>query len=171
MHELQEGTTKYRSVIVDPVGELYRIVLEDLSGRAMRPKINDYGDAGTHIERFCRALCEMPVNAVFVLHEIVVHDEESGVFERLPFASTKSGSAVAAAKLMAMVDIIGYCGVVEGEGEQPTRYMAQLINGNGRRGGDRFGVLGKTRDVDLTEWANLARSSTTTASKTDADEE
>ncbi len=151
----------YRTVVLDTVGEAYRTVLEDLSGRAISPSIQHYGDSGTHVERFCRHLCELPVNAVFVAHELSVQDEESGRFERLPFVSTKSGSAVFGAKLMAMVDVIGYCGVRPGEGEEPDHYMAQLTSAGGRRGGDRFGALGTARDVNLTEWVELARRSTT----------
>lgn len=151
----------FKTVVVDPVAEVYRIVLEAMSGRALHPKIQDYGDTGTHVERFCRMLCEHPINAVFVAHEIVVQNEESGGFETLPFVSTKSGSPVFAAKLMAMVDVIGYTGIVPGEGDQETRYMAQLINARGRRGGDRFGVLGDARELNLSEWIELARQSTT----------
>jgi hypothetical protein len=54
---------------------------------------------------------------------------------------------------MGMVDVIGYCGVQTDEGE--PRYVAQLLPGGGRRGGDRFNVLGAVREVDLTEWFDL----------------
>jgi hypothetical protein len=48
------------------------------------------------------------------------------------------------------VDVVGYCGRVQQEEE--AKYVAQLHNGNGRRGGDRFGVLGNWRELDLAEW-------------------
>lgn len=164
-----EGKHDFATVVIDPVGELYRVVLEDLSGRALTPQIQDYGAAGTHVERFCRALCEnQSVNVVFVLHEMKEKNEEDGSFERLPFASTKSGSAVAAAKLMAMVDVIGYCGILEGEGDAEDRYVAQLIDAKGRRGGDRTGKLGKLRDLDLSEWVAVAQDATVAQTTTES---
>lgn len=155
-HELESGD--YRSVVVDPVSDVYRLILEDLSGRALSPQIQQYGDTGTYLERFCRELCEKPVNTVFVCHETAVKDEDSGGFERLPFTGTSNPAL--GAKLMAMVDVIGYTGVVAGEGDTPPQYVAQLINGKGRRGGDRFGVLGPMRDLNLGEWVSLAKKAT-----------
>jgi hypothetical protein len=155
--EVQKEDSPYRSVVVDPIGELYRIVIEDISGRAIRPKIQEYGDTGTHLERFCRALCDLPLNVVLVLHEIATKDEESGHFERLPYTGTNSTAF--AAKLMAMVDVIGYTGVVEGEEGSEPKYLAQLVNGGGRRGGDRFG-LGSYRELNLKEWAEVAHQNT-----------
>lgn len=154
--ELESG--HYRSVAVDPISDIYRVILEDLSGRALSPQIQHYGDTGTHVERFCRHLCELPINVALVAHETSVKDEDSGGFERLPYTGTNNPAL--GAKLMAMVDVIGYCGVIEGEGDAPPRYVAQLVNGKGRRGGDRFGVLGPMRDIDLGEWIKLAKNPT-----------
>jgi hypothetical protein len=154
--EITNNADAYGTVVVDPIGELYRVILEDLSGRAVRPKINEYGDTGVHLERFCRALCELPVNVVFVLHETAQKDEDSGGFERLPYTGTSNPAL--SAKLMAMVDVIGYTGVVQAEGEEAPKYVAQLFSGHGRRGGDRFGALGKAREVNITEWLDLIHS-------------
>jgi hypothetical protein len=100
----------------------------------------------------------MPIHAVFVLHENSVKDEESGSLERLPFTGTKN--PVLAEKLMAMVDVIGYTGVVEEKGDgNRVHYVAQLVSGRGRRGGDRFGVLGTSRELDLAEWLEVIRGS------------
>lgn len=146
---------KYRTVVLDPIGEAYRVILEGLSGRALSPAIQMYGDTGVHLERFCRALMDEPINTVLIAHEHGVKDEASGTVERMPWTGTNNPAL--AEKLLAMVDVIGYTGVVEGEGDKPDRYMAQLVNANGRRGGDRFGVLGKAADLDLTAWINKAR--------------
>jgi hypothetical protein len=151
------GDDAIKTVVVDPIGEVYRLVLEGLSGRALNAPINLYKDTGTHLERFCRALCDLPVNVVFILHELRSKDEESGHHERLPYTGTNS--TVLAAKLMAMVDVIGYTAVVTEEGKG-HRYLAQLLDGKGRRGGDRFGALGTVRDVNISEWVELARKAT-----------
>lgn len=147
----------YASVVLDPIGDIHRIILEGLSKRAVRPSMNQYGDTTTHLERFCRALCEKPLNAVFVAHETASRDETSGGFEHLPWTGTSNPAL--GAKLMAMVDVIGYTGVVEQEGGG-VKFMAQLITGRGRRGGDRFGVLGTTREIDIGEWINLTKAAT-----------
>jgi hypothetical protein len=144
----RSGKAEERTVVLDPVGEAHRLLLEEASDRAIRPKIQEYGDVSTHLERFCRALCDLPVNAVFVTHETAVKDDEAG--QRLPFTGTSNPAP--AAKLMAMVDVIGYCGVVEPDDDGPVRYVAQLVTANGRRGGDRTGTLGKLRDLDLADW-------------------
>lgn len=146
---------EFKSVVVDPVSDVHRVILEQLSGRALSPQIQQYGDTSTHLERFCRWLCEQPVNAIFVCHETSVKDESSGQFERLPYTGTNNPAI--GAKLMAVVDVIGYTGVVEGEGDEAPKYMATLVNSRGRRGGDRFGVLGQARETNLSEWVELAR--------------
>lgn len=149
----RDGSAPEKTVVLDPVGDARRILIEEMSNRALRPPIQLQGDANIHIERFCRALCELPVNVVIVAHELATKDEEAGTFERVPYTGTKNPAL--GNQLIQMVDVIGYCGVVESEDGGDPRYMAQLIAGNGRKGGDRFDVLGKARELDLTEWSNL----------------
>lgn len=156
-HAAESG--EYATIVVDTVGEMYRIVLEDLTGRAMRPQVQWFGDTGIHIERFCRHLCELPVNVVLVCHEVTFEDEE--VPDRRPFTGSRS-NPVLGEKLMAMVDVFGYTGTrQEGEGDNlKTEYMVQLVDGAGRHGGSRFrDVLGVGRELDLTEWITAIRDS------------
>jgi adenosyl cobinamide kinase/adenosyl cobinamide phosphate guanylyltransferase len=151
-HALKQKPT-WDTVVVDPLGELYRRLLEDLSNRSMRPSLPTYGDVGTHMERFCRMLCEAPVNAVFVAHEIPVKDEATDSVERLPSTGTKNPAL--GQKVMGMVDIVGSTVMFEKDGENV--YAAQLINARGARGGDRFDVLGNWRALNLTEWFEIAK--------------
>lgn len=137
------------TVVVDPVGELHRRLLEEQSKRAIRPTLPQYGDVSVYVERFCRYLCEAPVNAVIVCHEHPVKDESSGQVERLPYTGTTNPAL--GQKLLGMVDIVGYTGVIEAEDGSRT-YAAQLFSQNGRRGGDRFDRLGDYRTLDLEEW-------------------
>lgn len=146
----RDGGAEELTVVLDTVGDAYRILLEEVSQRAMSPKVQHYRDAGTHIERFCRALCDLDVNVVLVAHELAIKDEEAGNFERVPFTGTNNPAL--GSKLIQMVDVIGYCGVAEGEDGQVS-YMAQLIQGGGRKGGDRFDVLGRARELDLSDWS------------------
>jgi len=158
-NELIENSDKWGSVVVDTVGELYTKLVDDLSGRALRASLPLRGDAGVHLERFLRQLCDFPVNAVFVAHEYLVEDDEQA--ERVPFVTSKSGSSAFAGKLAGMVDVIGYAGVVFSDAEdEPNKYLAQLIPANGRRGGSRFASLGKAREMDISEWIEQVLSET-----------
>lgn len=147
----------FDTVVVDPISELQRRMLEEASDRAVHPSLNQYLTAQTYLERFCRMLCEAPVNCVIVCHELPIKDEGSGTIERLPNTGTSNPSL--GQKLMGMVDIVGYTAVLVQEGDH-KEYVAQLINDRGRRGGDRFDVLGDWRTLDLAEWFALIHGQT-----------
>lgn len=149
------------TVVVDSLGEVYRTLLEDLSGKAIRPTLPQYGEAGVRLERFCRSLRDLPHHVVLIAAERPIKDEETGGFERLPITGTSNPDL--GQKVMAMVTVTGYCGYLPPEGNpdgaQGGRWVAQLYNGHGRRGKDRTGRLhseGGLLDVNLTEWVRLA---------------
>jgi hypothetical protein len=147
--QLRAGDSELpRTIVVDPVGELHRRLIEEASNRAVRPTLPQYGDTSTHIERFCRALCELEVMTVLVCHDYPVRDEASGQIERLPWTGTTNPAL--GSKLMGMVDIVGYTGVIERDTGRV--YAAQLVTAGGRRGGDRFNRLGEWAPLDLTRW-------------------
>jgi hypothetical protein len=79
-----------------------------------------------------------------------VKDEETESFERLPFTGTTNTNL--GQKIMGMVDIVGYTGVVADEETGEKRYMAQLVPGLGRRGGDGFDCLGDSADLNIADW-------------------
>jgi hypothetical protein len=138
------------TIVVDPINELYRHVLEELGQRAVSPSLPTYQATSVHLERFCRSLCETPMmNVVIVAHDLPVKDESNGDVERLP--ATGTNNPALGRRLMGMVDIVGFTAVHEEEGAG-YQYMAQLVNAKGRRGGDRFDVLGPYRAMNLTEW-------------------
>ena len=145
------------TVVVDSLGEIYRVLLEEISGKAIRPTLPQYGEAGVRLERFCRALRDLPHHVVYVAGERPIKDEESGGFERLPITGTSNPDL--GQKVMAMATVTAYCGFLPPEGSGQGRWVAQLYNGSGRRGKDRTGHLmaaGGVLDVDLTEWVRLA---------------
>jgi len=147
---LEDGSTPFcETVVADPIAQLHRRLLEDLSRKRIRPTLDHYGDASKIIERWCRFMCDMPCNFVMVCHERQIKDEAEGGFERMPFTGTTNPDL--GNRLIEMADVVGYVNRLDVEGE-PPKYVAQLFNGNGRRGGDRFGVLGDFREVNLTDW-------------------
>jgi hypothetical protein len=159
------GPTKDRPdvVVIDTIGELHRRLMEEASGRAVSPSLPTYQAVGVHLERFCRMLCEAPVNVVFVAHDHPTKDESNGMVERLPFMGTSSNPSPAQ-KLLGMVDIIGYTGVIETE-DGGRSYVSQLVAGKGRQGGDRFTKLlsptSTFRETDLAEWFEIIGAHTT----------
>lgn len=141
-----------KTVLVDSLGELYGKVLRDIAGEG-RPTLPNYGDATTKVERFVRALIDLPLNVVLIAHEASVKDEEAGNFERLPMTGTSN--PMLGVKLMAMVDVVAYCGRVEND-QGEVSYCGLTVTAEGRRGKDRTNRLERLAPVDLTDWINKA---------------
>lgn len=144
----------FKTIIIDPIADLYRILIEKQSGMALSPQIQVYGDAGTHLERFCRAMCKLPnVNFVVVAHDKPWETGNEGEVEFKPYTGSNRNPTLAN-KLLGMFDVIGYSLVIPpAEDGQAPRYMAQLRPANGRHAGDRFDVLDKLEPMDLGLWA------------------
>lgn len=147
---LREDDCDVKTVVVDSLGALFQMVLDGYTGGG-KPTLPQYGDTTTAIERFCRALRDLPVNVVLIAHEQAVKDEALGEFERLPYTGTNNPAL--GVKLMAQADVVGYAGRIEPDDEgAEARYVAQLFPAGGRRGKDRTGLLGEFPELDLSEW-------------------
>lgn len=149
----EAGELPVNTIVLDPMADIHRMLMEGASGRAVRPQINIYGDVATYLERFCRKLCEAPINAIFIAHDLPIKDEEQGSVEYLPAMGTSNTAP--GRKLMGMVDIVGYTGVIMQQDAGP-KYVAQVLDGKGRHGGDRFGIgadpTSGTVDLNIGEW-------------------
>ena len=152
------ATGEFATVVVDSIGELRTVLLKELaSGNAgkmkNKPTLDQYGEAQSIIERFCRMLCRAPINVVLVFHSEHVKDDESG--EVIHEATTGSSKPKLARTLLGMVDIVGFTGAIP-QDEGGFEYVAQLVPAKGRQGGDGFNCLAdpKTgiRKLDLSEW-------------------
>jgi AAA domain-containing protein len=165
MREIMEAVAKPNQnvvdvVVTDPVGELYRRLLEEVSNRAIKPTFDHRIVVTTYMERFFRFLCEEPsVSAIFICHEMQADRGGDEGLELLPFVGSKTSSMSGLGpKLRSMVDIVAYCGVsVQEDGSK--EYGAQLITHAGRRGGDRFACLGDYQPLDLEDWWRLIAAS------------
>lgn len=143
-----------QTVVLDTVGTAYQAVLRDVARDDKHPTLPEYGDTGTHIERFVEALIELPVNVVLVSHDMTVEVagvENDGTLarEQMPMVGTSKPGL--SKKLMQLVSIVGFCGV-RYEGEE-REFVAQLFEGHGRRAKDRTSALGDVRPMDLEEWS------------------
>ena len=143
------GQAEEKTFILDSVGETYQKLVEELAGGG-RPSLQNYGDVNTKIERFVRAMRDLDVNVVLLAHEQLDGDGDAAMLR------PATGGKKLPEKLVAAVDIVGYCGVVPATEDTPTRYVAQLIEHAGRRAKDRSGALGDSRDIDLSEWIETA---------------
>lgn len=139
----------YRTVVIDTGGRAFDRVMQDIGG--LSPQVQHWGQVQTLFERWIAALCRSGLNIVIVCHEQI--DDTEDDLLRQPMIGSKKFPA----KIMGLVEVIGYCAFVEGgtleDGTTvPDRYMAQLVQLRGRRAGDATGVLGKARELDLAEW-------------------
>lgn len=153
----------FQTVVVDSLGEIYALLLAEYGGE--RPTKQQYGDVQIKIERFVRAMRDLPINLVLVAHEQI--DDLDGEAVRRPGTGGRRLPEI----VMRMMSIVAYTGVIPATEDQPARWMGQLIDGGGRRCKDRSGGLGQVRDVDLTEWIETAHavwSNATTRTPTEA---
>lgn len=145
---VREGCEE-KTLVIDSVGEIYQRLVEELAGSG-RASLQNYGDVNTKIERFVRAVKDLPINVVLIAHEQL--DEDDGASIKRP----ATGGKKLPEKLVAAVDVVGYCAVLPESEDAPRRYVAQLVEANGRRAKDRSGSLGKLRDINLSEWIPTA---------------
>lgn len=141
-------TGEYRSAVIDTVGNLRDRLAQEHGGD--QPSIQQWGKIAKTISRFTLALRDLPVHVLFIAHDDVSDDAEAGRIVS-PLIGGKSTKDV-----MTEMDVIAYTGQLAQKGE-PTRYVGQLVDGNGRQGlGDRSGAIldpGQSfRDLDLAVW-------------------
>lgn len=136
----------WRTVMVDTVGELYRILVDENAGEGKRPSVADYGDAGLDVERFIRFLRDQPVNLVLVAHEEMTDGPDG------PLLMPACGGKKLPQKVCGMADHVAYIGRVQADENAAPTWIGQLVPGRERYAKDRGGALGATRPVNLTEW-------------------
>lgn len=149
--EAQKG--EYETVVLDPIGEIYQALLDQASNSG-HISLSMRGDASTKLQRFSRLLRDLPVNFIICAQESV--EDQGDEVSRRPQVGPTQGTL--SEKLMQMMGIIGYVGVVQDESEGGSgqrRHMAQLVEARGRKAKGRLGVLGDSRETNLTEWIEL----------------
>lgn len=139
-----------QTVVIDTIGEVYEALLIEMGGVG-GPTLQQYGDAARIIERFIRYLRDLPIVVVLIAHERLVEDGQTGEVTRGPV----TGGNKLPAKVMAMMDVVAYTGVVTGDADTPDRWVGQVVAAAGRQCKDRSGRLGRHRDLDLTEWLRV----------------
>lgn len=139
------------TVVVDTWGKVRGQLAQAVGGDS--PSLPEWGLIGKELRTILQTLRDLPVNVVLICHEAHKQDGEKLIVE--PEIGGRS-----TAEAMAEVDVLGYTGVVEDDGERT--YMARLVEGNGRRAKDRSGALGTHRQLDLSEWLETFRAALAT---------
>lgn len=142
---------EFKTYVFDTAGEIYQAELDQrsASGKISLPM---RGDAVEKLERYYRSLRDLPVNVVIVAQEQIDDQEDEAV--RIPQVGPQK--ARLSGKVQEFASILSYIGVVPEEGDNPRRYVGQLVETAGRRAKDSSGSLGDFRDLDLTEWIEMA---------------
>lgn len=142
---LRDGGDGERTVVLDPVEDVWRILVEEMAPTG-RPTLQQFGDAGTLIERFARFLCkDSGLNVVFVCHENPM-DTGDGIL-LMPMTGGRKNPQI----LAAMCDVVGYTGVVQQKDKTP-RYVAKVEPDERRYAKNRNGILPPVADLDLAAW-------------------
>lgn len=159
------------TVVIDTVGRLFDLMLRSHAKNDKRASTPEIGEIMTELERFFEVLIEEDVNVVLLAHDMTVESsgaEGDGTLMRELMPMCGTSKPFFPRKLMRLVSIVGYCGVI-GEGDQ-RRGIAQLAEAGGRRAKDGTGALVGaeiTRDVDLAEWATAIGAFYAPAAKTE----
>lgn len=151
---LRQNPKDVRSVVLDKIGELYRILTSEMvenRGQTGMPDQRMYGEANIIIEKFCRILRNSVYNTVLIADEQVDHDELTGEGIRMP----ATGGKQLPRSLTGMVDVVGYTGAVISD--DGVRYVSQLVSARGRYGKDRTGKLGVVADTNVGHWLEVMK--------------
>lgn len=134
-------TEEVGTIVVDTWGKVRGQLAQAIGGDS--PSLQDWGTVGKELRNILQTLRDLPVNVVLICHEQITEDEGAVLIQ--PEIGGRS-----TAEAMAEVDIVGYTGIKDEEGERV--YLARLVDGNGRRAKDRSGALGTYRELNLSEW-------------------
>ena len=137
------------TVVVDTLGKLREALVRQIVQQGSKMMLPQYGEVARILNEFVQTLRDEPVNVVLIAHEDVKDEGGERIVQPL------IGGALTQS-VPGEVDVFAYTGVtVDDDGV--ARYMGQLVEGRGRRAGDRSGGLGHVRELDLSEWLEAFR--------------
>lgn len=157
-HHLKDGKAPEKSLVIDTMGEVYRVLLEEIGGQ--NPRIQDYGEVNSTIDRFVRSARDWPVNVVLVCHDELVVDDMTGETLHQPV----TGGRKLPARITAQADVVAFTGVRQAE-DGTVEYLGQVLPVKGRAAKDRSGRLGDVLPLDIGEWLAMYAGPKTGGSK------
>lgn len=96
----------YKTVVIDSITEVQKKSMDDILIKAgvQTPRMNDWGENIRQISNMCRLFRDLPMNVIFLAHESIEKDEETGeTSRRLSVNGQKLPEEIAG-----FVDCVGY---------------------------------------------------------------
>jgi hypothetical protein len=141
------------SVVVDTLGKVREQLIAHMVEAGSKNTLQQFGEVAKVIKEFVGLLRDEPVHLWLICHEDIKDGDGDGrIVQPLIGGATT-------AYVMGEVDVIAYTGAVTTS--DGTKYLGQLVEGRGRRAGDRSGALGAARELDLAEWWGVYRDALT----------
>jgi hypothetical protein len=133
-----EGKTKYRTMIVDTLGELQEHMKAHITADGTKEmRIQDWGTIKDNTIGVVKLMHRSPVNAIFITHSEELRDENTGASRIQPYLLGK-GSLGEVPKI---VDIIAYLAVAQDKKTKENFRVLQTGQDGKILAGDRFGTL------------------------------
>jgi len=133
-----EGKTKYRTMIVDTLGELQEHMKAHITADGTKEmRIQDWGTIKDNTINVVKLMHRSPVNVIFITHSEELRDENTGASRIQPYLLGK-GSLGEVPKI---VDIIAYLAVAQDKKTKENFRVLQTGQDGKILAGDRFGTL------------------------------
>ena len=133
-----EGKTKYRTAIVDTLGELQEMMKAHITKDGQNDmRIQDWGTIKDNTINVVKMLHRSSINAIFITHSEEIRDENTGAVRIQPYLLGK-GSLGEVPKI---VDIIAYLAVAQDKATKENFRVLQTGQDGKILAGDRFGKL------------------------------
>jgi hypothetical protein len=133
-----EGKTKYKTVIVDTLGELQEHMKAHItSDGAQDMRIQDWGTIKDNTVNVVKLLHRSPVNSIFITHSEKQKDENTGAVTTQPVLLGKASLG----EVPKVVDIIAYLAVAQNKETKENVRVLQTGTDGKIDAGDRFGKL------------------------------
>jgi hypothetical protein len=138
INAVAEGTTKYKTLIVDTLGELQEHMKDHITnGGKSDMRIQDWGTIKDNTVNTVKLLHRSTVNAIFITHAEQVKDENSGAISIQPYLLGKASLG----EVPKVVDIIAYLAVAQDKATKQNFRVLQTGQDGKIMAGDRFGRL------------------------------
>lgn len=133
-----EGKTKYKTVIVDTLGELQEHMKAHITNDgAQDMRIQDWGTIKDNTVNVVKLLHRSPVNSIFITHSEKQKDENTGAVTTQPVLLGKASLG----EVPKVVDIIAYLAVAQNKETKENVRVLQTGTDGKIDAGDRFGKL------------------------------
>lgn len=138
IEHVAEGNTKYKTVILDTLGELQEMMKAHITEDGSKEmRIQDWGTIKDNTVNTVKMLHRSPANAIFITHSEEIKDENTGASRIQPYLLGK-GSLGEVPKI---VDIIAYLAVAQDKKTKENFRVLQTGQDGRILAGDRFGTL------------------------------